>query len=127
MRRGLVGVEDRAVLRPHLHADHRLAEDLALHDVVELLQVDWIAGEHAVAEDGGLDQLALDLDALAGVALGLLDGHVAQGEEAADEDDRDRGEAAEHEPGHGGRDPRGRRTAHPRSFTGWRRATPPGP
>ena len=103
----LVGVEDRAVPRPDLHAHDRLAQDLALDDVVDPGERLRVTGEHAVvAERRRLDQLAFDLDALARVALGLLGRDPAQREEAADQDHRDRGEAAEQEPGDGGRDPR---------------------
>ena len=44
----LVGVEDRAVLRPDLHAHDRLAQDLALDDVVDPRERLRVAGEHAV-------------------------------------------------------------------------------
>jgi hypothetical protein len=104
-QRGLVGVEDPPVACPQLHAHDRLAEDLALHDPVEAGQRLLVAAQHVVGEPRLLDQPALDPDALARVALGLLRGHRAHDEEPADHDHGDRREAADHEPGDGRRDP----------------------
>jgi len=95
--RGLVGVQDRPVPRPDLHADDRGAEDLAEHDVVEPGERAPIAAQHAVGQRGGLDEAPLHLHLIAGVALGLLDGDRAQREEPAHDHDRDRHERAQHE------------------------------
>ena len=97
----LVRVEDAAVLRPHLHADDRAAEDLRLHDVVELRDRPRRAAQEPVGEPGELDELALREHALLRVARRLVDRHGPQREEPADDDHRDRGEAAQHEAQHG--------------------------
>ena len=98
--RGLVGVQDRSVLRPQFHAHERSGDDLAQDEVIQPLDVLGVAPQEAVAQSGGLDQPSLRLNALAGVALRLVDRDLAQREEASDDDHCDRSEAGEHEPRH---------------------------
>ena len=96
-QRRFVGVQDRAVLRPQLHAHERAGDDLAEDEVVQRLDRRRLAAQDAVAQAGRLDQPCLRLNTVAGVALGLVDRDLSQREEPADDDDRDRREAGEHE------------------------------
>ena len=61
-----------------------VAQQAGDDDVVHLRDRVRIAAQEAVGQAGGLDEPALELDAVARVALGLAHGDPAQGEEAAD-------------------------------------------
>jgi hypothetical protein len=99
---GPVGVQDPPVPRPQLHADDRVAEHLAVDEVVEERQLVGLGREDAVAEPRGLHEAPLEADERAGVALGLPDGHRPQREEAADQHDGDGHQAPEQEAADGG-------------------------
>ena len=99
--RGLVGVQDAAVARPDLHADDRVAQQAGGDDVVHLGDRRRVAAQEAVGQPGGLHEPALELDAVARVALGLAHGDPAQGEEPADDDHGDRQDRRDREPQHG--------------------------
>jgi hypothetical protein len=100
--RRLVGVDDPPVARPELDADDRRAQQPPLHEVVQPRERPGITGQDAVAQARGLDERALQDDAIACVALGLPHGHRPQREEPADDHDRDRRQRSEHEAGHRG-------------------------
>ncbi len=111
-----VGVEDRPVARPQLHAQdsrrlarRRVVEDLALDEVVELFDRGLVAAHDRVAQPGGLDDASRRAHALVRELLGLVDRDVAQREEPADADHGDGGDAAEHEARDGRADARRRR------------------
>ena len=113
---GLVGVEDRALGAPDLHADDVLAEHPVADQLVELAQGRGGPGVQRVRELGLDHGLGEHVSDLGGVVDRLALGEASGRERSAD------GDGGEHD-----EDPDDELDHHPPGAQGWLRRAPPAP